>query len=151
VAHYTPHPAFTNLKHGMSYTPEYRAWTSMIQRCEYEKCASYHRYGGRGIRVCQRWRESFDSFYADLGARPAKHSLDRIDSNGHYEPGNCKWSTKAEQQRNCRSNVRITVGDRTMCASEWARESGLNRSTIMGRLRRGLPPEQVVSPERRSK
>jgi hypothetical protein len=86
-------------------SPEYVAWSSMIQRCACSKNAlTWKNYGGRGIRVCSRWRESFANFLADVGRRPsAKHSLDRIDVNGNYEPGNVRWATRSQQQRNKRS------------------------------------------------
>ena len=87
-------------------TPEYIAWLDMKQRCANPKNASYPNYGGRGIRVCARWMHSFDNFLVDIGSRPPGHSLDRIDNDGDYEPGNCKWSTKQEQNRNRRPRSR---------------------------------------------
>ncbi len=87
----------------MGNTPEYRAWTAMLQRCNNEKCHIFDYYGARGVTVCDRWRDSFENFFADMGLRPsANHSIDRIDNNGIYEPGNCRWATKAQQQRNTR-------------------------------------------------
>lgn len=75
----------------------------MIQRCYNSKCSSFHNYGGRGILVCDTWRKSFQSFFADMGSRPSpEHSLDRIDNMGNYTPSNCKWSTKSEQAKNRR-------------------------------------------------
>lgn len=83
------------------HAAEYQCWSAMIQRCTNAKSKGWDRYGGRGIRVCDRWRRSFKLFMSDMGARPsAKHSLDRIDSNGHYEPLNCRWATATQQARN---------------------------------------------------
>jgi hypothetical protein len=87
--------------HGMSKSPEYHSWTGMKRRCYYSKGKDYKDYGQRGIRVCDRWVNSFDNFLTDMGLRPsAKHSLNRIDNDGNYCLENCKWSTQAEQQQN---------------------------------------------------
>src|SRR5688572_5961440 len=94
-------PVHGHSRHGVPRTPEYHSWVSMKTRCYNPNCNRYERYGGRGIVVCERWRTSFVNFLADLGLRPSpKHSLDRIDSNGNYEPGNVRWATDAEQQNN---------------------------------------------------
>lgn len=128
-------------------TVEYTAWVNMIARCHNRRASSYPRYGGRGIVVCERWRASFLDFLADLGRRPSsEHSLDRIDCDGNYEPGNCRWATETEQQRNRGNNVRLEIGGVVRCLSEWASISGVEPNTLRLRLRSGASPERAVDP-----
>lgn len=132
--------------HGMFGTPEYAAWGRMIQRCETPQNASYSYYGGRGITVCARWRESFGAFLEDMGPRPSpKHSLDRIDNARGYEPSNCRWATRLEQNRNTRRNTRITALGRTMTLPEWAESSGVDYSVLRARISSGWEPERAVT------
>ena len=133
---------------GKFRTPEYIAWQNAIHRCEDSSRVEYPRYGGRGIKVCDEWRRDFAAFLAHLGSRPTKdHSLDRIDYDGHYEPGNVRWATWTEQQRNRCDNRRITAFGKTLCLQEWALETGLKRETIARRLNVGESPEKALRQE----
>lgn len=123
------------ITHQKSGTPEYLAWTNIKRRCYNKNNASYHAYGARGIKMCDRWREDFLNFLADMGERPSDlHSIDRIDVNGDYEPANCRWTTNAEQQNNKRSNIIIEHDGRSQTMTAWAREIGINTDTLWRRL-----------------
>lgn len=125
---------------------EYRIWAQMIARCSNPTHERFPDYGGRGIVVCDRWRESLTNFIADMGRRPSPdHQLERRDNDGPYSPENCVWATRTEQGRNKRNNVLITAHGRTMPVSAWAEEMGIGASTIRRRLRLGWPGELAVS------
>lgn len=136
---------------GGGRTPEYAAWKAMRTRCNNEKCAQFHNYGGRGIRVCERWQNSFEDFLADMGERPSgKHSVDRINVNGDYEPTNCRWATASEQCRNRRNNVTLTIDGRTQTAIAWGEEVGVRKELVKERLRLGWSAHDAVfKPPRR--
>ena len=131
-------------RHGMTGTPTYISWQRMKDRCYKRSNISYPRYGAIGIRVCREWLR-FDRFFADMGIRPPGHSLERIDSNGNYEPGNVRWATIQEQARNKRNVPLITAFNESLSSAEWAERFGVGASTIRYRLRRGWMPEDAVS------
>lgn len=125
---------------------EYRAWQSMKRRCGNPRDSGFAHYGGRGIAVCERWRDDFLAFLADVGRRPSPdHSLDRIDVNGNYEPGNVRWATRVVQMRNRRSTVLITVNGVTRCAKDWATALGGSTRLVVARIARGWSPEAAIS------
>lgn len=140
------------MTHGHSRTrSEYRIWIKMRRRCKEEGETGYAAYGGRGIRVCERWDASFADFLADIGPRPsAKHTLDRIENNGHYEPGNVRWAVRKVQQRNRRTNHHVTFNGETLCLAEWAERIGISFGGLCGRLRRGWPLERALTEPRQS-
>jgi len=132
--------------HGRWDSPEYRIWASMIQRCHNPRCRSYANYGGRGIFVCDAWRNSFAAFLADIGERPMKTlTLERIDNDRGYEPGNCRWATRADQQKNRRETRLITFNGRTEPALVWSREVAVSYRTILRRLDAGWPAEDILT------
>lgn len=131
-------------KHGMSKTSIHSSWRGMAQRCYNPKNNNYHRYGGRGIKVCKRWLNSFTNFYKDMGEKPENKTLDRINNNGNYTPKNCKWSTAIEQQNNTRFNRLITIKGKTKTISEWSRIEKINSSTVSKRIKHGWSPEKSV-------
>lgn len=134
---------------GVSFMPEYRVWVNMIQRCTNSNNPSFPDYGGRGIRICSRWLDSFDAFFADVGNRPTTdHSIERRDVNGHYEPGNCRWATAEEQANNTRRNVRVVYGGEELTITQLSRKVGMASPTLFSRLARGQTIEQATAVER---
>ena len=134
-------------KHLQSRTPTYQLWSSMKQRCLNQNAPEYRSYGGRGIKVCREWQDSFTQFSTDVGPRPSPvHELDRIDNDGHYEPGNVRWATRAEQCANTRKTVRIEVSPGVwMARDQAARAFGVSPSTLRYRLERGLSVVEALS------
>jgi len=121
------------------------SWRSMVNRCYNSHTEEYKNYGGRGITVCSRWRESFENFLADMGERPEGMTLDRADNNGNYEPGNCRWATVTEQAHNRRNNRFLTANGETMTMAEWARRLGCNPAAILARLSTGMDEAEAVT------
>ena len=136
-----------NVKHGMCYTPLNGVWRAMKRRCYYEKEIGYHRYGGRGITVCDEWKDDFQAFYDWSIANGYREglSLDRIDVNGNYEPGNCRWATDKEQANNTRNNHLLTYNGETHTISEWAEIVGMKRDTLKKRIYYGWPIEKALT------
>ena len=129
----------------IKHTAEYRTFTHIITRCENTNSPDYPEYGGRGIRIADEWRRDFAAFLAHVGPRPtAAHSIDRIDNNRGYEPGNVRWATPVEQARNTRRNRYITIDGESKILTDWARISGNSESTIFYRLKRGVAPREAV-------
>lgn len=129
-----------------AHKSEYNAWKDMISRCSDSKNKSYHRYGGRGIKVCGQWAASFETFLRDIGQRPsARYSLDRWpDKNGNYEPENCRWATRKQQQRNMRSNRLITIDGQSKPMAEWAEVAGTPYAVVFNRLKYGWEAKDAV-------
>lgn len=137
--------ATINKTHGRTGTAEYKAWKNMNSRCYNPKNCRYSRYGGRGIAVCDRWKK-FSNFLVDMGMKPSQtHSLDRINLNGDYEPGNCRWATRLEQMNNTKRNHLVIIGDKTDTLANWCRFYGVPYKVANYRLRIGIPAEQVFN------
>lgn len=129
-----------------SVSREYWCWQAMKSRCLNNKNISYKNYGGRGIRVCERWINSFENFLADMGRKPSlKHSIERINNDGNYEPGNCRWATRAEQIANTRSAKRYSFNGLTMRLFEWADFHKLNRQVLYQRMYRKWSFERAIT------
>lgn len=144
--------ALRSTTHGMSKTAIYRTWRCMLSRCYYVKDKCYNIYGGRGVVVCNRWKDSFENFYADMGDRPSnRHSLDRIDSNGNYCPENCRWATPIEQANNRRNTIRVCIDGVSKSLVDWAEFYGTRLDTIITRIHRGWPLEEAVCGRSRKK
>lgn len=133
-------------RHGTKPSPEWLAWHNMRSRCYLETNECYANYGGRGIVVCDQWREDFTVFLRDVGRKPSlRHSLDRKDVNGPYSPDNCRWATDAEQARNRRNTVLIEFDGKTLCAEDWAKITGVRGGTICKRIKNGWTVERTLT------
>lgn len=136
--------AVASITHGKSADPVYYIWEGMKARCYNENSDSYSRYGGRGIKVCDTWLNSFEAFYKDMGDPPVGYTLDRVDNNGDYCKENCRWATASEQARNRSSCKIITLGGKTKPLIEWLEDFGMPRETYYSRIKSGLSPEQAL-------
>lgn len=126
-------------------TPEYVSWSAMKTRCSNPNQSCYKHYGGRGIKVCERWLV-FKNFLDDMGPKPTpRHTIDRIDTNGNYEPSNCRWITQAEQTRNTRRNRILTLHGKSMTLADWALALGVEYFTLHHRVRNGWSDERILT------
>lgn len=134
------------ITHGLSKTEEYGIWHGMKNRCYNENDQKHWKnYGGRGIKICDRWRNSFEHFIADMGHRPSvKHTLERLDNNGDYSPSNCRWEIPSTNLNNKRTNIRIEFNGRIQTVTQWARELNMHQATLRYRLKRGWPVEKTL-------
>ena len=137
------------IRHGASADGKlsgcYRSWIAMKSRCYQMSSHNWNIYGGRGITVCDRWNNSFEAFREDMGERPDGMSLDRIDSNGNYEPSNCRWASSFQQNQNSSNAKPVTFNGETLVLSEWSRRIGGDRSLVHNRLKRGWNIERAVT------
>lgn len=134
------------------YKPEYVTWASMKRRCYGVSAANYARYGGRGIKVCDRWRESFLNFYQDMGDRPSpKHTLERINNDKNYEPNNCRWATSKEQANNRRSSRILVLNGKSQSLRLWAEEYQISYDLVLGRLKANWSLEKALTKPARFK
>lgn len=136
----------------MRWTPEYFCWLRIKQCCTNPSCKTFKYYGGRGIKVCARWADSFEAFYADMGPRPvaihrkrSAYSLDRIDNNGDYTPENCRWATYEIQENNRRYCRPLTFNGKTQTRAQWERELGLPKELIKQRLALGWSTKRILT------
>lgn len=114
----------------------YECWVNMRTRCYNPNYRDFHRYGGRGIAVCDRWRDDFDAFFEDMGPRPDGMTIERRDNDGDYEPGNCHWASRTDQARNRRSTMSATIDGETLIAKDWIARLGISPNAFYTRARR---------------
>jgi hypothetical protein len=132
------------ITHGLSRSPEYRVWASMLERCRNPNTVGYPRYGGRGIKVCERW-DSFDNFIADMGRRPSgDYSIEREDNDGNYEPSNCRWATREEQAYNRTKTILIDYRGAKITTLEASKISGLSTNIVKTRWFKGWSAEDII-------
>lgn len=137
------------LSHGMWGSKEYWAWALAKNRCNNPKNRGYKNYGGRGIRMSAAWSDSFEQFYKDMGPCPPGMSLDRINNDGHYEHGNCRWTTQTAQMRNTRATAKITHAGLTLSFAEWAEITGISVNTLRARHYLKWKPPDLFKPARK--
>lgn len=138
-----------NSTHGMSSTSEYRSWLGMKQRCGNKNNHKYYRYGGRGISVCDRWKDSFQNFFFDMGPKPdPSFSIDRIENDGDYKPSNCRWASIKDQQNNTSKNHNLTLGEITKTIAQWAENLNMSEDVIFARKKLGWSDEEALTKPR---
>jgi len=138
-----------SVTHGMSKTRTYRIWQAMLNRCRNPKTAMYPRYGGRGIQVCERW-SAFENFISDMGECPPGMSIDRIDNDANYGPGNCRWADRHTQNRNKSSNRFIVHGGSKMCLTDWARSLSMDQASLAERIEKWGVTRALTTPKGKS-
>ena len=138
-------PMPSKLERELHGTPTYWTWMNMRQRCTHPFARSFKNYGGRGITVCKRWRESFENFVKDMGVRPPGMTIERINNNVGYTKANCRWATRAEQSVNRRRNRLLTFRNKTQPMSVWAKELGISYQTVVNRKNHGWSDERALS------
>lgn len=131
--------------HGMCKTREYKSWKRMKERCLNPNHKSYPRYGGRGITVCERWKNSFLNFYSDMGPKPQNHTINRLDNKGNYCPENCRWASVEEQNNNKENSHLLTYNGETLTLSQWAKRFNINSGTLCNRLKRNWDVEKSLT------
>ena len=130
---------------GHKRTREYRSWASAKDRCFSPNNEKYPIYGGRGITMCAEWRNDYQAFLRDMGRCPPGLTLDRKDTNGNYEPGNCRWATRKQQANNVRHNVRLTYLGRDLTMQQFADEIGRSADIVAYHLKKGREPQQIAA------
>lgn len=131
--------------HGLSGHRVYNLYQSMVNRCHSPNHISYKNYGAKGVRVCDRWLNSFESFIEDMGVPNPNDSIDRINNNLGYHPDNCRWVGKEKQNRNKSNNIKLTFSGRTMNMADWAREINIGISTLYARYKAGWSDDRIIS------
>jgi hypothetical protein len=133
--------------HGRTGTTEFTIWSDIKKRCLNSNHAAYNNYGGRGIKICDQWRDSFEAFFADMGQRPSlDHSIDRKDNDGNYEPDNCRWATRAEQAANKRNNLIVTAFGKTAHLASFLPVKGGSPEycRVWCRIKRGMSAQDAI-------
>lgn len=131
--------------HGMNKSPEYKSWQAMKDRCNNHNNKNFSSYGGRGIKVCSRWENSFIDFFADMGHKKYMQSIERKDNNGDYTPQNCIWGTPVEQANNRRSSKYVTINGVTKTKAMWARHIGITHQAFQARIKKSSDPLYLLS------
>lgn len=138
------YPKSTTTTHGKSKSYTYKSWVAMKTRCLNFMDARFPHYGGKGVKICERWVDSFENFYADMGERPYGTTIDRIDSRGNYEPSNCRWATPMEQTLNRSETVWVDYKGERMCFTHLCKKYGVSRAMIKGRLKKGMTLDEAI-------